>query len=120
MTADRRVTISKYSSIVPTSTEIAKKFCVSNKDKNIESLDMLHKAFRASNFLAISLSVGTTLLYLEIVTLRSAVTVGGASRYSRVPRQSAVDTDRGALSSAIPLLVLHSQGRPYLTVQKLY
>ena len=53
VTADRRVPISKYSSIVTTSAEIAKKFCVSNKDKTFESLDMLDKALRASNLLSL-------------------------------------------------------------------
>ena len=38
-------------------------------------------------------------------------------RYSRVPRQSAVNTDRGALSSAIPLLyvALSRGGLPHRT-----
>ena len=53
VTADRRVEISKYCAIVTTSTEIAKKFCVSNKDKTFESLDMLDKALRASNLLSL-------------------------------------------------------------------
>ena len=44
---DRRVVISKYSSIVPTSMEIAKKFSVSTKDKNFENLDILDEALRA-------------------------------------------------------------------------
>ena len=44
VTADCRVPISKYSSIVTTSSEIAKKFIVSHKDKNFENLEMLDKA----------------------------------------------------------------------------
>ena len=51
--ADRRVPITKYSSIVSTSTGIAKKHPVSHKDKNFESLDMRDKALRASNLLSL-------------------------------------------------------------------
>ena len=50
---DRRVKISKYCSIVPTSTEIAKKFRVSSKDKNFDNIDMLNKALRASSLLSL-------------------------------------------------------------------
>ena len=50
---DRRVPISKYCNIVPTSTEIAKKTSVSNKDKTFDNLEMLEKALRASNLLSI-------------------------------------------------------------------
>ena len=53
VTADRRVPISKYFSIVTTSSEIAKKFLVSHKDKNFENLEMLDKALRASNSLSL-------------------------------------------------------------------
>ena len=41
---DRRVPISKYLGIAPTSTEIAKKTSVSAKDKTFDNLDMLEKA----------------------------------------------------------------------------
>ena len=51
--ADRRVKNSKYCSIVPTSTEIAKKFSVSSKDKDLDNMDMLDKALRASNLLSL-------------------------------------------------------------------
>ena len=51
--ADRRVKISKYCSIVPTSTEIAKKYSVSSKDKDFDNIDMLAKALRASNLLSL-------------------------------------------------------------------
>ena len=51
VTADCRVPISKYFSIVTTSSEIAKKFIVSHKDKNFENLEMLDKALRASELL---------------------------------------------------------------------
>ena len=50
---DRRVPFSKYCSIAPTSTEIAKKRSVSNKDKTFDNLEMLKKALRASNLLSI-------------------------------------------------------------------
>ena len=50
---DRRVPISKYCNIAPTSTEIAKKTSVSNKDKTFDNLEMLEKALRASNLLSI-------------------------------------------------------------------
>ena len=50
---DRRVPISKYCSIAPTSTEIAKKTSVSNKDKSFDNLEMLEEALRASNLLSI-------------------------------------------------------------------
>lgn len=53
VTADRRVPISKYCSIVQTSTEIAKRHLVSHKDKSFDNLDMLDKALRASNFLSL-------------------------------------------------------------------
>ena len=53
VTADCRVPISKYCSIVPTSTEIAKKYSVSRKDKNFDNLDMVDKALRASNLLSL-------------------------------------------------------------------
>ena len=53
MTADCRVLISKCFSIVSTSAEIAKKFVVSHKDKNIENLDMLDKVLRASKLLSL-------------------------------------------------------------------
>ena len=46
---DRRVRLSKYCSIVPISTELAKKTSVSNKDKSFDNIDMLDKALRASN-----------------------------------------------------------------------
>ena len=45
---DRRVLLSKYCSIAPTSTEIAKKTSVSHKDKTFE------KALRASNLLSLA------------------------------------------------------------------
>ena len=47
---DRRVRLSKYCSIVQTSTEIAEKTSVSTKDK---SFDMLDKALRTSNLLSL-------------------------------------------------------------------
>ena len=50
---DRRVPFSKYCSIAPTSTEIAKKTSVSNKDKTFDNLEMPEKALRASNLLSI-------------------------------------------------------------------
>ena len=53
VTADRRVKISKYCSIVPTSMEIAKKYSLSSKDKDFDNLDMLDKALRASNLLSL-------------------------------------------------------------------
>ena len=53
VTADCRVPISKYFSIVTTSSEIAKKFIVSHKDKNFENLDMLDKVLRASKLLSL-------------------------------------------------------------------
>ena len=53
MTADCRVPISKYFSIVTTSSEIARKFIVSHKDKNFENLEMLNKAVRASELLSL-------------------------------------------------------------------
>ena len=53
VTADRRVPVSKYFSIVTTSSEIAKKFIVSHKDKNFENLEMLDKALRASDLLSL-------------------------------------------------------------------
>ena len=53
VTADCRVPISKYFSIVSTSAEIAKKFIVSHKDKNFENLEMLVKALRASELLSL-------------------------------------------------------------------
>ena len=53
VTADRRVPVSKYFSIVTTSSEIAKKFLGSHKDKNFENLEMLDKALRASNLLSL-------------------------------------------------------------------
>ena len=53
VTADCRVPISKYFSIVTTSSEIAKKFLVSHKDKNFENLEMLDKALRASELLSL-------------------------------------------------------------------
>ena len=53
VTADRRVPVSKYFSIVTTSSEIAKKFLVSHKDKNFENLEMLDKALRASSLLSL-------------------------------------------------------------------
>ena len=52
VTADRRVPVSKYFSIVTTSSEIAKKYLVS-QDKNFENLEMLDKALRASNLLSL-------------------------------------------------------------------
>ena len=51
---DRRVPISKYCNIVPTSTEIAKKTSVSHKDKTFDNIDMLEKAPRASNLLSLA------------------------------------------------------------------
>ena len=45
---DRRVPFSKYCSIALTSTEIAKKASVSNKDKTFDNLEMLEKALGAS------------------------------------------------------------------------
>ena len=48
VTADRRVPVSKYFSIVTTSSEIAKKYLVSHKDKSFENLEMPDKALRAS------------------------------------------------------------------------
>ena len=42
-----------YFSIVTTSSEIAKKFIVSHKDKNFENLKMLDKALRASELLSL-------------------------------------------------------------------
>ena len=53
VTADCRVPNSKYFSIVTTSSEIAKKFVVSQKDKNFENLEMLDKALRASESLSL-------------------------------------------------------------------
>ena len=53
-TMDRRVPMSKYCSIVPTSTEIAKKTSVSNKDKSFDNIDILDKASRASNLLSLA------------------------------------------------------------------
>ena len=53
VTADRRVKVSKYCSIVPTSTEIAKKYSVSSKVKDFDNIDMLDKALRASNLLSL-------------------------------------------------------------------
>ena len=53
VTADRRVPLFKYFSIVTTSSEIAKKFLVSHKDKNFENLEMLDKALRASSLLSL-------------------------------------------------------------------
>ena len=50
---DRRVKISKYSNIAPTSTEITKKHSVSNKDKNFDNFDMFDKALLASNLLSL-------------------------------------------------------------------
>ena len=43
VTAGRRVKVSKYCSIVPTSMEIAKKHSVSSKDKDFDNVDMLDK-----------------------------------------------------------------------------
>ena len=43
---------SKYCTIVTTSTEIAKWFCVSNKDETFVSLNMLDKALRKSRLLS--------------------------------------------------------------------
>ena len=51
---DRRVPFSKYCSIAPTSTEIAKKTSVSHKDKTFDYIDMLDKALRASNLLSLA------------------------------------------------------------------
>ena len=45
--------MSKYCSIVQTSTEIAKKYSVSNKEKTFNNLDMWDKALRASNMLSL-------------------------------------------------------------------
>ena len=53
VTADRRVKVSKYCSIVPTSMEIVKKHSVSSKDKDFDNIDMLDKALRASNLLSL-------------------------------------------------------------------
>ena len=53
VTADRRVSVSKYFSVVTTSSEIAKKYLVSHKDKIFENLEMLDKALRASNLLSL-------------------------------------------------------------------
>ena len=53
VTMDRRVPMSKYCSIVPTSMEIAKKTSVSTKDKSFDNIDMLDKALRASNLLSL-------------------------------------------------------------------
>ena len=53
VTAECRVPNSKYFSIVTTSSEIAKKFMVSHKDKNFENLEMLDKALRASELLSL-------------------------------------------------------------------
>ena len=53
VTADRRVKVSKYCSIVPTSMEIAKKHSVSSKDKDFDNINMLDKALRASNLLSL-------------------------------------------------------------------
>ena len=53
VTADRRVKVSKYCSIVPTSIEIAKEHSVSSKDKDFDNIDMLDKALRASNLLSL-------------------------------------------------------------------
>ena len=47
--ADRRVPVSKYFSIVTTSSEIAKKYLVSHK----ENLEMLDNALQASNLLSL-------------------------------------------------------------------
>ena len=46
VTADRRVPVSKYFSVVITSTDIA-------KDKSVDNLEMLEKALRASNLLSL-------------------------------------------------------------------
>ena len=51
---DRRVPVSKYLSIAPTSTEIAKKTSVSTKDKTFDNIEMLDKALRASNLLSLA------------------------------------------------------------------
>ena len=51
---DRRVPLSTYCSIAPTSTEIAKKTSVSHKDKIFDNIDMLEKALRASNLLSLA------------------------------------------------------------------
>ena len=53
VTADRRVKISKYCSIVTTSMEIAKKHSVPSKDKDFDNIDILDKALRASNLLSL-------------------------------------------------------------------
>ena len=45
---DRRAPFSKYCSIAPRSTEIAKKTSVSHNDKTFDNIDMLDKVFRAS------------------------------------------------------------------------
>ena len=50
---DRRVRLSKYCSIVQTSTEIAKKTSVSTKDKSFDNIDMLDKALRVSNLISL-------------------------------------------------------------------
>ena len=46
VTADRRVPVYKYFSVVTTSTDIA-------KDKSVDNLEMLEKALRASNLLSL-------------------------------------------------------------------
>ena len=46
VTADRRVPVSKYFSIVTTSSEIVKKYLVSHKDKSFENLEMLDKGVK--------------------------------------------------------------------------
>ena len=51
---DRRVPFSKYCSIAPTSTEIAKKTSVSHKDKTFDNIDMLDKALKATNLLSLA------------------------------------------------------------------
>ena len=53
-----------------------------NALSSISRLSKVLSLFETQNFLAISVLVGTILLYLEIVTLRSAATVGGASLIS--------------------------------------
>ena len=65
---DRRVPISKYCSIVPTSTEIAQKTSVSNKDKLFDNIDMFDKALRASNLLSL---VDGSRKPLDVTTLNS-------------------------------------------------
>ena len=49
----RIVRLSKYCSIVQTSSEITKKTSISTKDKSIDNIDMLDKALRASNLLSL-------------------------------------------------------------------